>query len=265
MPSQAVVAHVRTPWPERPKDPSCRALAQETAVALVHDGSTTAVMMATPRDLEALMIGFSLTEGVIDSPDDISVIEVVEQAQGIEVRAWLRPGAGARLARRRRRLAGPTGCGLCGIESLQEAARAPAHVRGALQCTAKDLLAAMAEMTRRQALGALTRAAHAAGFWRPFAPVLVCEDVGRHNALDKLVGVLAADAVEPDGVILLTSRVSVEMVQKSAMFGAPILCAVSAPTDLAVRTAQAAGMTLVAVCRSDGFEVYTHPERLALR
>jgi FdhD protein len=166
------------------------------------------------------------------------------------------------LAARRRRLAGPTGCGLCGIESLAEAVRplAPVAETG-LRVTGRDLLSAMAQMEAAQAIGPATRAVHAAGLWTPGA-LLVREDVGRHNALDKLVGAAARAGRSPEGLLLLTSRVSVELVQKAAVFGAPVVCAMSAPTALAVRTAQAVGITLVAVARADGFEVFTHPERV---
>lgn len=264
MHTEAAIAYPRATWPARAGMEPSRTLAEEMPVALVHDGSTTAVMMATPADLEDFVVGFSLTEGVVDHLSDIREIEVVEQADGIEVRTWLRPGAGQQLAGRRRRLAGPTGCGLCGVESLQEAARSPGRVKAEMACRAADLLAAMAQMSERQTLGALTRAAHAAAFWTPEGVTALREDVGRHNALDKLVGALARKRAAPSGAILLTSRVSVEMVQKAAAFGAPILCAVSAPTALAVRTAEAAGVTLVAVCRADGFEVFTCPERIEL-
>lgn len=260
--SDAAIALERVAWPPRIESDARRLLAEETPVALVHDGSTTAVMMATPVDLEDFITGFSLTEGVIDTVEDILEVEIVDQPDGVEARTWLRAGVGQRLASRRRRLAGPTGCGLCGVESLQEAARPPVRIDGHLTCRAQDLVAAMEAMSRRQELGRATRAAHAAGFWRDGEVRAVREDVGRHNALDKLVGALARAGEPPDGAILLTSRVSVEMVQKAAAFGAPVLCAVSAPTALAVRTAEAAGITLVAVCRSDGFEVFSHPHRI---
>lgn len=243
--------------------PSARTLPEEVPVALVHDASTTAVMMASPADLEDFGLGFSLTEGVIEAPGDLASLEVVEQAAGIEVRMWLSAGQGAALAARRRRMAGPTGCGLCGVDSLAEALRAPPAVEGeGLRLDPSEIHAALAALPHLQDLGALTRAAHAAGWWVPGRGYsAVREDVGRHNALDKLAGALA-HAPKTEGVLVLTSRVSVEMVQKAAVIGARVVVAVSAPTALAVRTAEAAGLTLVAVARRDAFEVFTRPERI---
>ncbi|HTI66422.1 MAG TPA: formate dehydrogenase accessory sulfurtransferase FdhD [Caulobacteraceae bacterium] len=241
-----------------------RVLAAEVPVALVHDASTTAVMMATPADLHDFGVGFSLTEGVIEDPGQIRALEVVETPLGIEVRMWLEPGAGATLGDRRRRLAGPTGCGLCGIDSLEEAAHPPRLVTADLSLSPAQIQAALQALAGEQALNALTRAVHAAGFWTPDAGLAAArEDVGRHNALDKLAGALALAGTQAPGAVVLTSRISVEMVQKTAAIGAPILIAVSAPTALAVRTAQAAGITLVGVARDDGFEVFTRPERVA--
>jgi FdhD protein len=247
-----------------------RAAPAETPVAIVYDASTYAVMMATPRDLEDFAIGFSLTEGVIDSAAEAGDVEIVANDLGLEVRMWLKPDRRTRMADRRRHMAGPTGCGLCGIDSLAQAARTPPVVGGDLALSPVELLSAMAAMASAQALNRQTHGVHAAAFWRPgLGPgaglVAIREDVGRHNALDKLAGALARGGVAGDsGAILLTSRISVEMVQKAAMIGAPILVAVSAPTTLAVQTAEAARLTLCAVARADGFEVFTHPERLGL-
>jgi FdhD protein len=240
-----------------------RDLAEEAPVALVHDGSTTAVMMATPADLEDFGIGFSLSEGIVERPDEIAGLEVVEAADGCEVRMWLAAGAGRRLAERRRRLVGPTGCGLCGVESLAEALRPirPVGNGDGVCVDAAALADAMATLEAAQAIGQATRAAHAAALWAPGEPLLAREDVGRHSALDKLIGA-AARAGRRGEVLLLTSRVSVEMVQKAAVLGAPVICAVSAPTALAARLADAARLTLVAVTRADGFEVFAHPERV---
>ena len=239
---------------------------EEVAVALTYNRTTHAVMMATPCDLEDFAIGLSLTEGVIASPDEIEAVEVAPGELGIEARVWLKPGRRQALAARRRRLAGPTGCGLCGIDSLAEAGRTPPRVDAALTLVAAEVLAAMEALSEAQALGQRTRAVHAAGFWSPTASLIAArEDVGRHNALDKLAGALARAGVDgAGGVVVLTSRVSVEMVQKTAVIGAGLLVAVSAPTTLAVQTADVAGITLAAVARADGFEVFTHPRRIVL-
>jgi FdhD protein len=239
-------------------------LPAEVPVALVHDASTTAVMMATPADIEDFAVGFSLTEGVIDHAGQVRSLEVVETELGIEARAWLDGAVGARLTARRRRLAGPTGCGLCGVDSLAEAARPARRVEAELTLSPSDIQAALATLRQAQALNAATRAVHAAGWWSPDQGLVAArEDVGRHNALDKLAGALARRGPIGAGAVVLTSRVSVEMVQKSAAIGAPVIVAVSAPTALAVRTAEAAGVTLVAIARDDGFEVFTHPRRIA--
>lgn len=254
----------RERWSGSARESGERALAEETPVALVHDAATTAVMMATPADLEDFAIGFALTEGVIGGLDDVAGLEIVEGEAGVEARMWLARPAGARLTARRRRIAGPTGCGLCGLDSLEEALRPPPRVPGGQTATWGQVRAALGALEAGQALGARTRSVHAAAWWTPAAGLVeIREDVGRHNALDKLVGALARRAGPQEaGLLLLTSRVSVEMVQKAAVAGAQILVAVSAPTALAVRTAEAAGITLVAVARADGFEVFTHPGRI---
>jgi len=239
-----------------------RTLALEAPVALVHDGSTTAVLMASPADLEDLAVGFSLSEGIVAKAEEIAEIEVVTVEAGIEARMWLAVDRSAELAARRRHMAGPTGCGLCGVESLEAAMRPGAAIAdAATRVAASDLLAAMAALEAAQAVGRATRAVHAAALWSPGEPLLTREDVGRHNALDKLIGA-AARSGRTGRALLLTSRVSVEMVQKACVLGAPVVCAVSAPTALAVRTAEAAGLTLVAVARADGFEVFAHPDRV---
>ncbi|MDF2901375.1 MAG: fdhD [Phenylobacterium sp.] len=242
-----------------------RPIAEEVAVALVYGGSTHAVLMATPADLEDLAVGFSLTEGIVKHSEDIAELEVIDQADGVELRMWLAGPASDAFVRRRRAVVGPTGCGLCGVESLAEAVRPVAPVKGDLRLTPAELAHAV-RLLDGQPLGAATRAVHAAGFWTPNAGmVAVREDVGRHNALDKLAGALARQLRSgQDGMVVLTSRVSVEMVQKAARLDVGVLAAISAPTALAIRTAQDAGVTLVAVARDDGFEVFSHPERLIL-
>jgi FdhD protein len=245
-------------------EPDTREVPEEAPVAIVHDASTYAVMMATPRDLEDLAIGLSLTEGVIADVGEARGIEIVEGELGIEARLWLDPMRSAALAVRRRTMAGPTGCGLCGIESLEQLKPAPPRPPADIApLTIAQVQAAMAALEPAQNLGRVTRAVHAAGFWTPAAGlVLAREDVGRHNALDKVIGALARQVVAPAGVLVLTSRVSVELVQKAAAFGAPVIAAVSAPTALAIRTAETAGITLIAVARADGFEVFSHPQRV---
>lgn len=244
-----------------------RLVAEESAIALTYNGSTHAVMMGTPADLEDFGVGFSLTEGIIARPSEIASIELISNELGMEVRMWLDGDRAAILAARRRAISGPVGCGLCGIESLEQACRAPSRVEDlGLAFHARDLLHAMQALSPLQILNQHTRSVHAAAFWHPRAGVaLVREDVGRHNALDKLAGAIVREGRSAcDGALLLTSRVSVEMVQKAAMIGAPVIVAVSAPTALAIRTADEAGITLLAIARDDGYGVFTHPRRVLL-
>ena len=241
-----------------------RAVPAEVAVALIYNGTTQAVMMATPDAFDDFAAGFSRTEGIISYISEIIETETVEQSQGIELRMWLAPAAETRFQARRRAQVGPVGCGLCGIDSLTEALRVlPKLPAGDLYLDPADAAQAMAGLTRHQALNDVTRAAHAAGFYRPGHGVaLVREDVGRHNALDKLAGAMArGNLTAADGALVITSRVSVDMVQKAAMIGAPVLMAASAPTALAIAEAEVAGITLVGVLRGADFEVFTHPER----
>ena len=244
-----------------------RVLPEETPIALVYEGSTEAVMMATPADLEDFAIGFSLTEGLIGQPSDIVDLAVLHSETGIELRMWLANGRSNAYRTRRRRLTGPTGCGICGIESLAEAIRPVRVVGKGSSWRAAEIAAAIASLADGQALHRLTRATHAAAFLpHSSGPATVREDVGRHNALDKLAGAVARRGIDASrGAVAITSRVSVEMVQKAAAIGAPVLIAVSAPTALAVRTAEAANMTLIGVARHSDWELYTHAERISLR
>lgn len=238
-----------------------REVAEECAVALVYDGTTAAVVMATPSDLRDLAIGFSLTEGIIKDIGEFQSLEVVPGLDGIELRMWLAPDSGRRFKKRQRRLVGPTGCGLCGIESLTEAARSCPSLSRSISLTPGQIEEAVAALANAQGLNRTTRATHAAGFYSPREGLVVArEDVGRHNALDKLAGVLASENIAGGtGAVILTSRVSVEMVQKAAAIGSCIMVAISAPTALAVRTAEACGITLVGIARGAAFEIFSHP------
>jgi FdhD protein len=206
-----------------------------------------------------------LNEGLIEGLAEIEDLEIIHLDEGIELRMWLAKRAAARLIARRRLLAGPTGCGLCGIDSISEAVRPIPRVASRNQFDASQIMAAMASMTELQRINIATRAVHAAAFWSPRNGIeLVREDVGRHNAIDKLGGALArAKRSAYTGILLLTSRVSVEMVQKAAMIGASVLVSISAPTALAVRTAEEAAITLVAVAREDCFEIFTNGDRIS--
>ena len=242
-----------------------RMVPEETPVAFSFAGTTHAVMMASPADFEDFALGFSLTEGIISGPDEIAEIAVEDHGAGIDIQIRLKDTANTRFEARRRRLAGPVGCGLCGIESIEEAMRSVDEV-GASKLTldAADIVRSVKLLSKVQPLHAETGAVHAAGFYLPGKGVVMArEDVGRHNALDKLAGALAGAGIDgSSGAVVVTSRVSVEMVQKTAAIGAPVIIAVSAPTALAIRTAQEAGMTLVALVRGEEFDVFTHPDRI---
>jgi FdhD protein len=250
-------------WRSGEMSASARAVPEETAVAFTFNGTTHAVMMATPGDLEDFALGFALTEGLIEAPSEIASLEIVRTSAGIELRSWLPEDRAKAYAARRRSMAG-TGCGLCGIESLEEATRPAPFVSNASRFDSGAIIKAMASLPSQQKLNRQTSAVHAAGFWTPARGlVAVREDVGRHNALDKLIGALVRGGdVAAHGIVLLTSRVSIELIQKAARFGAPVVAAVSAPTAAGVRLAGACGITLVAIARGQDFEVFTHPERI---
>ena len=253
----------RVVWRDGGFSAGSRALPEETAVALTYNRATYAVMMASPHDLEDFAVGFSLTERVVATSDEIDELEVVSTPSGIEARMWIAEDRAGKLQERQRRLAGPTGCGLCGLDSLSQAVRVPLPVTSDPRFTPAQIMQAVASLGGSQPLNAVTRATHAAGFWTGTEPTIVREDVGRHNALDKLAGALARRALPPaSGIAVMTSRVSVELVQKVAAMNIAVLAAVSAPTALALRVADAAQVTLVGIARDDGFEVFTHPVRV---
>ena len=246
---------------------SVRTAPEETAIAFTFNGITHAVMMATPADFEDFATGFALTEGLIEKPADILSLDVIPTELGVEVRTWLPEDRAKTYAARRRSMAGPTGCGLCGIESLEEAMRDAPLVSHAGAFERGDIVRAMASIEAGQKLNAQTHAVHAAAFWTQAQRLVALrEDVGRHNALDKLAGALCRGGLRArDGLVLLTSRVSIELIQKAARMGAPVIVAVSAPTAAAIRLAEACGITIVAVARGADFEIFTHPERIVDR
>ena len=239
-------------------------VAEEVAVALVYNGISHAVMMATPCNLEDFGRGFTLTERIVERPSEIYDIEVEPVGRGIEVRLEIATQRMAGLQERRRSLVGRTGCGLCDVDSLDAALRTVAAVTSPHPVARRSIERAMAELPDHQKINRTNGATHAAG--RASADgALVCvrEDVGRHNALDKLAGALArSGGVEAGGFVVVTSRCSYEMVQKAAAIGASAIAAVSAPTSLAIETAEQAEVALVAFVREGRLTVYAHAERI---
>lgn len=242
-----------------------RELPEEAAIAITCNAETQAVMMATPADLEDFAVGFALSEGIA-TLDEIEEVEIAPQERGIEARLWLVPRAAARLGNRRRATAGPVGCGLCGIESLEAALRPlPVLPEGAPVADEAALGAALAALGTHQPLHDRTHAIHAAGLFRPGEGLIAArEDVGRHNALDKLIGAMARAGLSfGEGFCLITSRCSYEMVQKAVQMGMPMLAAISAPTTFAVNLAERHNLTLLALARQATFTVFCHGCRVA--
>jgi FdhD protein len=240
-------------------------VADEVPVALEFNGISHAVMLATPLDLEDFALGFSLSEGILDHADELYAVEEEPSALGITLHLRVSGAAFDRLKERRRTLTGRTGCGLCGAESLTQVSRdLPALVGSA--CYSRLAIArALSQFCALQTLQQATGAVHAAAWCSAQGEVRwLREDVGRHNALDKLIGALARNGVEASsGFVAVTSRASFEMVQKTAAAGVPLLAAVSAPTTFAVATARRVGMTLVGFARQQDLVVYCHPQRLS--
>ena len=239
----------------------------ETAVALSYDGTAQAVLMATPADLEDFACGFSMTEGIA-TLDEIEQIAVTPVAHGIDLRIWLSRAAGTRYMSRRRGMVGPVGCGLCGLETLEAAMRAvPVVAAHDFVITAAQIDAALSELDAQQPMRDACGATHAAAFCVPGRGIVMLrEDVGRHNALDKLAGGLMRQGIAAsDGAVIMTSRLSVDLVQKCALLGAPALISLAAPTTAAIETALGAGIGLACRARSSArAEVYSHPRRFGL-
>lgn len=241
-------------------------VAEELAVALEYNGVSHAVMLATPADLEDFARGFSLTEGIVDDASQIRDIGMSRSAQGITLHIDIASSSFVRLKDRRRSMAGRTGCGLCGTDSLVGAVRPPPVIAGNMRFDASAVLAAVQALRGRQLLLAATGTTHAAAWCHGDGSIaLVREDVGRHNALDKLVGAMVqARTPAASGFIVVTSRASYEMVHKAAVAGVALLAAVSGVTALAVDTAEQAQMALLGFVRGDDLSVYAHPGRLGL-
>jgi FdhD protein len=238
-------------------------IAEEVPVAFVYNDAPFAVMMATPSDLEDFAQGFALSEGIVDAIDDARVEAVEHLLEGVEVRVRIPVEREQVLQSRRRSMSGRSGCGVCGSELLEAALRSPAPVGEGTAVTAVALKRALRELRGLQPLNARTGATHAAGWaLADGRVVLVREDVGRHNALDKLIGAMHRAGLDPQaGFLVVTSRASYEMAMKAASAGIAFMAAISAPTALALSLAQRTGLTLLGFARDDGHAVYTHPWR----
>lgn len=239
-------------------------VAEEVPIAMIYNGVSHAVMLATPSDLKDFALGFSLAEGILSSPSELYGIEIVPQEKGIELHLDIASERFHQLKERRRSMTGRTGCGLCGAESLEQALRIPqSSVKSTLKFKADAIQKAQQQMQTRQPLQNMTGATHASAWVSPEGEILlVREDVGRHNALDKLVGALASSGSDKQGFVLTTSRASYEMVQKVATADIPMLVAISAPTGLAIRIAKSCDVTLVGFTRAHQHVVYSGAERI---
>ncbi|MGH8190928.1 MAG: formate dehydrogenase accessory sulfurtransferase FdhD [Rhodanobacteraceae bacterium] len=243
---------------------------EETPVALVYNGKSFAVMMATPRDLGDFALGFALAEGIVASPAEFELVDVLKIERGVSLQGLIPHRCFTALQQRRRSLAGRSGCGLCGIESLEDAVRPTPAVASTLRLERAAIAAGMRALEGRQPLNAVTGGAHAAAFITSDGSAIVREDVGRHNALDKLVGAIAATVHDRDtllahttaGFLAITSRASWEMVHKAAHAGVAVIVAISAPTSMAIEAARTSGITLIAFARDEAMNVYTHTERV---
>jgi len=251
-------------WVEGKVEHTLDQVAEEQPIALSYHGIPHVVMLATPADLEDLAVGFTWSEALVEKPNEIRSVELFNDQGALEVRIGIDTERFAALLRRQRNLTGRTGCGLCGAETIEQAIRHPAPVGQGVSVGANELHAALAELQTRQPLNAKTGSVHAAAWALPGKGIqLVREDVGRHNALDKVIGALVRAGIDcSTGYVLITSRASYEMVQKAATVGITLLAAVSAPTALAIRLAEEANLTLVGFARQHQHVVYVHPRRL---
>lgn len=237
---------------------------EEVPVVLVYNTHPHVVMLTTPLNLEDFALGFSLTEGIIGSSAELLAIRVVQRSKGIEVRLTIPDHKAEQLHGTRRNMTGRTGCGLCGATTLEQAIKPVRSVGSGTTITANQLQHGFKAIDQKQNLNRLTGAAHAAA-WLNTDQQIVCvrEDVGRHNALDKLIGSLAKMQCDfNNGWLLVTSRASYEMVQKASSVGITLLAAISAPTALAIKLAEESGLTLVGFVRAERYVIYTHPHRL---
>lgn len=239
-------------------------IAEEVPVAFIYNDEPFAVMMATPADLPDFATGFALSEGIVETPGDIAIEGIDQLIEGIQVRLRIPDARAQALAERRRSMSGRSGCGVCGSELLEAAMRWPAPVSADPRVTIPALRRALGELQSAQAINARTGATHAAGWAALDGSLhLAREDVGRHNALDKLIGAMHAAGHDPAaGFLVVTSRASYEMAMKAASVGIGLMAAVSAPTALAISLADRANLTLIGFARADGHAVYTHPHRL---
>lgn len=243
----------------------------EAPVALVYNGVPFAVMMATPCDIEDFALGFALAEGIVESASEFELVDVSRSGPGITLQGLIPAARYEALQARRRNLAGRSGCGLCGVEALEDAVRPLPCVQSSIRVSRNAIATGMRALAHGQSLNPMTGGAHAAAFIAAGEPAMVREDVGRHNALDKVIGALAATRRNRDalfaytstGFAAITSRASWEMLHKAAHAGITVVAAISAPTSLAIEAADAAGITLVAFARDAAMNVYTHADRIA--
>lgn len=239
-------------------------VAVETPIAFLYNARSHAVMMATPRDLEDFAYGFTIAEGIVDRIADIGAVSVEAKGSGIALSIEISQGHAALLDDRKRNVAGRTGCGLCGVSEMDQVLRPLPDLADGAPFNRAAIDRAIRELPAQQDINQQTGAVHAAGFAdRDGKLLFVREDVGRHNALDKVIGAVLRAGLDPaQGFVVVTSRCSMEMVQKAACFGAPLLVTVSAPTSLALELAAKCNMTVAAFARGSGFNLYSHPERI---